>query len=190
MTTVEEIITNNQKLMEQIIAVASEVAAKQAIEEYQKQHEIIKEEEKNKRLHNVETLLNNYIGLKEYVRRIDKKAKASIPSSVIKKETESLIELLEFSDDIVGAIKEQSQKTIVMVQHMDSALDALEFIYKRENNARDYNILKKRYVDKIMPAELAELYNFNKRTIQKILSRTRTRYSVLLFGIYGVKLER
>ena len=189
MTTVEEAITNNQKLMEQIVTVASEVAAEQAIKEFKKQQEIIRQEERNKRLHNVETLLNNYIGLKEYVKRIDAKARASLPASVVQKETESLIELLEFSDDIVGAIKEQSQKTIVMVRHMDSALEALEFIYKQENNARDFNILKHRYVDKVMPAELAERYHFNKRTIQKILSRVRSRYSVLLFGIYGVKLE-
>ncbi|MFF5993696.1 hypothetical protein AAGS61_02925 [Lysinibacillus sp. KU-BSD001] len=189
MTTVEEAIMNNQQIIELIVAIASEVASEKAIEEYQKKKKAIEQEEKNKRLHNVEELLKSYIMLKEYVKRIDEKAKASISSSVVMKETESLIELLEFSDDIVGAIKESSQRTIVMIRHMDSALEALEFIYKRENNERDFNILKKRYVDATMPAELAEFYQFNKRTIQKILSRVRARYSVLLFGIYGVKLE-
>ena len=189
MTTIEEAIANNEKIVEQIVAIASEVAAKQAIKEYEKHKNIIQQEQKNKKLHNVETLLNHYIGLKEYVKRIDEKAKASLPSSVVMKETESLIELLEFSNDIVGAIKEQSQKTIVMVRHMDSALDALGYIYKKEGNERDFAILEKRYVHKVMPADLAEMYHLNKRSIQKILSRVRARYTVLLFGIYGVKLE-
>lgn len=189
MTTIEDAIAINEELMGQIVAIASEVAAKQAILEYEKNKIKIQQQQKDKKLHNVETLLNNYIGLKEYVKRIDKKAKATLPASVVMKETDNLIELLEFSDDIVGAIKEQSQKTIVMVQHMDSALDALEYIYKKENNERDFAILEKRYVHKIMPVELAEIYHLNKRSIQKILSRVRTRYTVLLFGIYGVKLE-
>lgn len=189
MNTVQETLANNEKLVAEIVAIASKVASETAIEEYKKQKESIKREENNRRLYNVEELLKNYILLKKYVDRIENKAKATLPSSLIKKETESLVELLKFSEDIVGSIKEQSQKSIIMVQHMDSALEAMEFIYKRENNKRDFDILKKRYVDGVMPADLAILYNFNKRTIQKILNRVRVRYSILLFGIYGVKLE-
>ena len=182
-------IFRNEALMEIIVKTSTEIASKQAIKEYEQEKKRMQREEQNRKLHNVETLLNNYTGLKEYVKRIDEKAKASISRSVISQETESLIELIEFSNDIVSAIKEQSQKSIVMVRHMDSALDALKYIYEQENNIRDFNILRDRYVHKIMPATLSEKYYLHKRSVQKILSKVRARYAVLLFGIYGVKLE-
>lgn len=183
-TTVEQMIDGNEQVIDRVSA----IAAKQAIIEYEKHKERAKKLEYNKRLRNAKILLKHYRELKTYVEKIDKKAKASVPKLMIS-EKENLINLLEFGDDIVSSIKESSQRTIVMIQHLDNALETLEFVYKKENNARQFNILKKRYVEGMTINALADMFHMNNRSIYKVLDTTSERLAILLFGVYGIKLE-
>lgn len=188
-TAKEKAIEENEKLIEHVTKISSEIGARQAIVAYEKQKQTQQQKEKKKRLYNAKILLKNYRVLKSYIGRIDGRAKAAYSKTLMVNETENLINLIEFSEDIVSSIKDQSQKTIVMIKHLDNALDALELIYKQENNERHFNVLKKRYIEGMAINKIGELYNMNSRSIYKIIDSTSERLAILLFGVYGIKLE-
>ncbi|KGR88415.1 hypothetical protein [Lysinibacillus odysseyi] len=173
---------------QQTIDRVAEVAARHAVAAYEEQKGKVYEKERSKRLHNAKLLLKHYREFKSYVDKIDNRAKASVPKIAIR-ENENIINLIEFGEDIVSSIKETSQRTIAMVQYIDRALATLEYIYQDENNTRYYNILKKRYMDGLTIEQIAELYRMNNRSIYKVLDSVTERLAVLLFGVYGIKIE-
>ncbi|WP_107838402.1 hypothetical protein [Metasolibacillus meyeri] len=178
-----------QELLEQqTIDRVSQIAAQQAIKTYEETKANVNAREYNKRLYNAKLLLKHYDELKTYVEKVDYKAKVSVPKLMIS-EKENIINLIEFGGDIVKSIKQTSQTTIAMIQYLDRALDTLEYIYKQENNARDFEIVKMYYFEKKKSDIVAERYSINKRSVYKIINNVAERLAILLFGIYGIKLE-
>lgn len=184
----EQIMVEEHQLEQTTIDRVAKIAAQQAIKSYEEAKAIINERERNKRLYNAKELLKHYDELKIYVGKIDHKAKISIPRLMIS-EKENIINLIEFGGDIVQSIKQTSQTTIAMIQYLDKALNTLEYIYKQENNMRDLEIIKMCYMEKIKIEIIAERYNINKRSVYKIINNVAERLAILLFGIYGIKLE-
>lgn len=180
--------TEAQGLEQITIDRVAQIAAQQAIKSYEEAKANINERERNKRLYNAKILLKHYDELKTYVEKIDYKTKVSIPKLMIS-EKENIINLIEFGGDIVKSIKQTSQTTIAMIQYLDRALDTLEYIYKQENNMRDFEIVKMCYMEKIKIELIAERYGINKRSVYKIINNVAERLAILLFGIYGIKLE-
>lgn len=184
-TTIVEI---NEEIVAKVSAIAAGVAATATIVEYEKQKQKSTKQEQTKRLHNAKLLLKHYNTFKAFVDKIDDQVKASIPEDILK-EKNGIIQLLEFEKDIVGSIKKNTQQTIVMVQQIDKALETLEYIYKKEDNERYYNVLKSRFIDGLKMSAVAELYNLNERTVYKVIENASERLAILLFGVYGIKLE-
>ncbi len=172
------------KLIEEV----TQIATLKAIEVFNDQKEQAIQKEQSKRLHNTKLLLKHYQEFKLYVEKIDEDVKVSIPR-VLVSEGKNLIDLITFGEDIISSIKETSKRTIAMVQYIDKALDTLDYMYKQENNVRYFNILKKRYVDGQTISYLAEYYHMNDRSIYKALESATERLSILLFGVYGIKVE-
>lgn len=182
---IKEVVNVKQS---QLIEEVTQIATLKAIEVFNDQKEQAIQKEQRKRLHNTKLLLKNYQEFKIYVEKIDDKVKVSVPR-VLVSEGKNLIDLITFGEDIISSIKETSKRTIAMVQYIDKALDTLEYMYKQEDNTRYFNILKKRYVDGQTISYLAEYYHMNDRSIYKALESATERLSILLFGVYGIKVE-
>lgn len=175
-------------LEQKIIDRVTQLAAQQAIKSYEEEKANAHARERNKRLYNAKELLKHYPELRKYVEKIDHKAKASVPRIMVNEKL-NVINLIEFGEDIVKSIKENSQATIAMVQYLDKALETLEFVYKQEGNMRDFEIVKLAYIEKIKIEAIAERYGMNKRSVYRIINSISERLAVLLFGVYGIKLE-
>lgn len=158
-----------------------------AIEAYKKTEEQEQKKKQDKRLHNTKLLLEHYREFKMYVNEIDKGVKTEVPKIQVE-EDKNIIDLITFGDDLINSIKVSTKKTIAMIQYLDKALDALEYIYKQEKNERYYQIVKRRYIDGESISSIASCYDLNSRTVYKIIDRVAERLSVLLFGIYGIKI--
>lgn len=182
---IKEVVNVKQS---QLIEEVTQIATLKAIEVFNDQKEQAIQKEQSKRLHNTKLLLKNYQEFKIYVEKIDDKVKVSVPR-VLVSEGKNLIDLITFGEDIISSIKETTKRTIAMVQYIDKALDTLEYMYKQEDNTRYFNILKKRYMEGQTISHLAEYYHMNDRSIYKALESATERLSILLFGVYGIKVE-
>lgn len=183
-TTIVEI---NEEIVAKVSAIAAGVATTATIAEYEKQKQKATKQEQTKRLHNAKLLLKHYNTFKAFVDKIDDQVKASIPEDILKEK--GIIQLLEFEKDIVGSIKKNTQQTIVMVQQIDKALETLEYIYKKEDNERNFKVLESRFIDGLKMTAIAERYHISERAAYKIIEHASERLAVLLFGVYGIKLE-
>lgn len=141
--------------------------------------------EQDKRLRNTKLLLQNYRAFKVYAKKIEKNA-------VAEWEGVDVEELLVFGEDLVKSIRQSSQRTIVMVQHIDLALATLKYLYSLEKHPgtrRQYDILHTRYVDGLKIDEIAEKNEINNRSVYKAIDAATERLSILLFGVYGLRIE-
>lgn len=183
----------NEDLVKRIATVATEVAARVAAEEaiitYKKHEEAAKKEQRNKYVSNAKKILKSYKELSVYAGKLDNEVKKSVSKLMPEEEQKSLIQMLEFSDDIIATIKESKQKTIVMLQHVDKAMKTLEFMYKRENNIRYYRIITDLHLKAMKVEIVAEKYNMHPRSIFKVEEKVAERLAILLFGFYGIQIE-
>lgn len=171
------------KLVEQV----TQIATLKAIEVFnaQKESELQREKEKERdaRLHNTEFLLKHYQEFKLYT---DKNKETT--SSRLTAEEKNILSTITFGEEggMINSIKETTKRTVAMIRYVDKALETLEFMYKQEKNERNFNMLKKRYVEGHTISQLAEFYHMNERSVYKVLDSVTERLSILLFGIYGV----
>lgn len=155
------------------------------LEVHEKQKNESDEKEKDKRLRNTKLLLQNYKAFKVYANRIEKNA-------VEDWEGIDVEELLVYGEDLVKSIRQSSQRTIVMVQHIDQALATLEYLYsleKQQGTRRQYDILHSRYVLGKKIDEIAEEFEVDSRSVFRALKAVEERLSIILFGVYGIKIE-
>lgn len=172
------------KLSREQIEIISKTAAEQTLAFHEKANEEVRQKEKDKRLHNTKLLLKHYQELKLYT----SKTKEKKADDKLAQEDKKITATITFAEDedIISSIKATTKRTVAMIRYIDNALETLEFMYKQEKNERDFNILKKRYIEGCSIQTLAELYALNDRSIYKALDGVVDRLSVLLFGIYGI----
>ena len=172
------------KLIEEVTQIASLTAIE--VFNAQKESELQKEKEKERdeRLHNTEFLLKHYQEFKLYT----DKNRGTIPQKRLTAEEKNVLATITFGEGegMINSIKETTKRTVAMIQYVDKALETLEFMYKQEKNERNFNMLKKRYVEGQTISQLAEFYHMNERSVYKVLDSVTERLSILLFGIYGV----
>lgn len=183
--------TSKTEAEEKMIEHVAQIAAREAIVMFEQQKVEASKKETNKRLHNAKLLLRNYKAFKKFIENLDEKTKAeaALPAEILSTDKDSIIDLIEFSTDIVGSIKENTRKTIVMVRHVENALKTLEHTYKIEDNERYYSILRDRYIEGLKPSVIAEKHHVNNRTVYKALDHAAERFAILLFGVYGIKFK-
>lgn len=176
------------EINEQLASQITELAAQTAIQMFQKTKDAAEREEKSKRLHNTKRLMRHYVELKEYVNKIDASVKGVIVPKIAVDKSENIIDLITFGDDIVSSLKKSTQATLKMIQHLDNALETLEYIYAKENDIASYKMLQARYIDKLKIEQIMELHHMSKRNVYKVLDKVLERLSVLLFGVYAIKI--
>lgn len=168
---------------ERLIEEVTHIATVKAIEVFKVQKESELKKLEDKRLHNTKLLLKHYQEFKLYT----DKTKGTT-SSRLTPDEKNVLATITFGEgeEIINSIKETTKRTVAMVQYIDKALETLEFMYTQEKNERDFNVLKKRYMESWTIPKLAEFYHMNERSVYKVLDSVTERLSVLLFGIYGV----
>lgn len=141
--------------------------------------------EKDKRLRNTKLLLRNYHSFRQYAEEHE--------DDDFTEET-PVRELILNSQDIVASIRMTTKRTIIMIRHLDNALKALQFICIQEEKndkatSRHYEVLHKRFIEQRAIEEIASEYAVNERTVYKLIDSACERLSLLLFGVYGLKVE-
>lgn len=164
------------KLIEEV----TEIATLKAIEAYEQSKEKEIQKAKDKRLRNTKLLLKHYNTFRKY---------AEEASCRREEEVETPIQQLILNEqDIVTSIRVTTDRTLLMVKHLDNAMNALAYVCKQEQS-KHYDVLHKRYVEGVTIAEIANEYFMNNRSVYKLIDAAAERLSILLFGVYGLKVE-
>ena len=166
------------KLIEEV----TQIATLKAIEVFNAQKEEELQREKDKRLHNTKLLLKHYTNFQKYVEE-------EIMNDLIQAEEDIAIQQLVLNErDIVSSIRMSKGRTIEMLEHLDNALETMKQICEQDGS-KHYDVLQKRFIDGESVSKLAEEYEINERSVYKLIDAAASRLSVLLFGIYGLKIE-
>lgn len=174
--------------IEDIIAKAALAGASVAAETMEKEHRKAQKELKDRRLHNTRLLLRNYRALKEsctkavYEREHAEKTTAEV--------IEDLMSMKASDGVIVNSIKESSERTSIIISHVDRMLDVYRMYCGKfgEKEKRQYKVIKAMYITKehASVAELARKHGVSKVTIYDDIKTAEERLSALFFGINGL----
>lgn len=154
-------------------------AAKAAIKEYDKEK---KQEQKKSVFHNTKLLLKHYNDLKQHVECAIDDAKQL--------ETD-LIELDDLDRDelYILSIKRSKSKTLIMIAHIDSALEILKGKQHKLCADEKYKALEMFYIDEMTYEEISEKLNCTERTARRWVNEMIDELGIYLFGIEGIKLD-
>lgn len=161
-------IDNTEEVMRKLI--------KEAIKEYDKEQ---KEEQKKKVLHNTKLLMKNYNSLKLHA----DKAIYSV------NDVEDLQEYDDQDKAYILSIRRSRTRTIIMVAHIEMALEELKNKKVKEGCYEQYKALELYYIDKVSYEEIQEELNCSKNTPSRWINSAIKDLSILLFGVDSIKLE-
>lgn len=154
-------------------------AAKEAVKEYDKEQ---KEKQKKTVFHNTRLLLKHYNDLKSHLNKaID---------DVSKLETD-LIELDDIDRDelYILSIKRSKAKTLIMIAHIDMAMETLKQKQIKLCSTEKYEALKMFYINEVSYDEIVKHFNCGVNTPRRWMNEMINELSILLFGIDGMKLD-
>lgn len=154
-------------------------AAKQAIKEYEREK---KQEGKKKVFHNTKLLLAHYNGFKNHVENaIDDVNKLEI----------DLIDIDDLDRDelYILSIKRSKVKTLIMLAHMDMALESLRKKQHKLCASEKYEALKMLYVEEIPYDKIVKHFNCGVNTPRRWINQMVNELSVMLFGIESLKFN-
>lgn len=172
------------------IAEIVESTVKVTIEQVEKQKVVKAKSRQDKRLRNTKLLLENFSLLKDHVDNAvyDKK-------DVIATEYKSAIDILDSLEDYddpsdyIQSIKDSVSRTKVIISHIDEMMK-LYRIYCEESDkpeeVRKYQIMKKKYVDNVSPADICEQEGVEQSTYYRDSRAIVKTLSALIFGIDGL----
>jgi hypothetical protein len=154
-------------------------AAKQAIREYDKEK---KQEQRKNVFHNTRLLLKHYNDLKQHVdNAID---------DVTRLESD-LIDLGDIERDelYILSIKRSKSKTLIMIAHIDMAMEILRQKEIKLCSIEKYETLKMFYIDEVSYDDIIRHFNCGVNTPRRWINDMINELSILLFGIDGLKLD-
>lgn len=154
-------------------------AVKQAIKEFDKEK---RQEQKKKVFHNTKLLLKHYNDLRQHVENaID---------DVRRLETD-LEELggLEKDELYILSIKRSKSKTLIMIAHIDMAMEVLRQKQIKLCSLEKYETLRMFYIDEVSYEEIVKHFNCGVNTPRRWINDMINELSILLFGIDGLKLD-
>lgn len=153
-----------------------EKAVKKAIKEYSKEQ---KSERKKKALHNTKLLLKNY-----------RKIQQSIEEAVSEiKQLEQNYIVLDDSDELyIESIRRSKLKSLIVIAHIDKALELVKKEYKQKNCDDKYNVFISCMLDGSTYEEAAEEYDTSTQSISRWVTNITKSVSIQLFGVEGLEL--
>ncbi|MEG0133514.1 MAG: hypothetical protein RR891_06125 [Clostridium sp.] len=151
-------------------------ATREAIREYGKEQ---KEEQRVRVLHNTKLLLKHYNSLKKHSER----AVFNV------NDVEDVEEYPGDDRAYVLSIRRSKLRTIIMVSHIEMALEELKEKKIREDNYDQYKALKLYYIDKMGYEEIQEKLSCGKNSPPRWINIAMKDLSILLFGLDGLILD-
>lgn len=150
---------------------------KRAIKEYDKE----KTAEKRKGvLHNTRLLLRHYNDLKtHYELAIDESDQIEI---------EFDINAYDITDVYIQSTMRSRVKTLIMVSHIDMAMEQLKHKYKQSGMMEKYKALEMVYLENKTYEDVGEQLNCGKATIGRWVNHAVSDLSVFLFGVDGMRM--
>jgi hypothetical protein len=149
-------------------------AVKVAIKEYSKEQ---KSERRRKALHNTKMLLKNY-----------DKIKSSIEEAI--SEASQLEEQsFAYSDDedvYINSIRKSKLKSLIVVAHIDRALDVVAEDYDKKGVMEKYDAFISCFMHQMSYEEAAAQYLSSKTSISRWVNEVTKELSIQLFGVDGV----
>lgn len=152
---------------------------KEAIKEFDKEQ---KEGKRKKVFHNTRLLLSHYNDLRAHVdNAIDD----------VRQLEEDLTELGDIERDelYILSIKRSKSKTLIMIAHIDMAMELLRQKQVKADTEYKYEALKMVFFDKLTYEDVQERFECSKNTPGRWINQMINELSILLFGIDGLKLD-
>lgn len=158
-------------------------AVNKAIREFDEKQ---KKEQKHKVLHNTKLLMRHYNSLKLHADN----AIYSIDKLKEQKDNGCLGEK-EIEDDkaYILSIRRSRVRTLIMVSHIEQAMEELKEKKKKEGSFEQYKALKMYYIDKMSYEEIQEEFNCSKNTPARWVTSAIQDLSILIFGVDGLKIN-
>ena len=169
----------NMKELNVNIDEAIKKATKEAIKEYDKE---LRQQQKKKVFHNTRLLLKHYNDLKSHVdKAIDefKTLEADL----------SDIGDIERDELYILSIKRSKSKTLIMIAHIDMAMDTLKRKQYKLCSAEKYQALHKYYIQEKTYEDIAVELNCGVVTARRWVNEMLNELSVYIFGIDGLRLD-
>lgn len=155
-------------------------AVKVAIKEYDKEK---KAESRRNVFHNTKLLMKHYNDLKSHV--------DNAISDVTQLEDEKL-DLGDMYDEdelYISSIKKSKTKSLIMIAHIDLAMETLYKQHKRKGTLEKYRALEDFYFHEKTYEKIAEQLNCGVNTPRRWINELLNELGVYLFGIECIKLE-
>lgn len=154
-------------------------ATKEAIKEFDKEK---REEQRKKVFHNTRLLLSHYNDLRSHVENaIDD----------VKRLETGLEELGDLENDelYILSIKRSKAKTLIMIAHIDTALESLMRKQTKLGEIEKYHALEMYFMNGKTYEEAAARLNCGVVTARRWVTEMINELSINLFGIEGIKLD-
>lgn len=179
---------NDEEYVAEIVKLAAKAGADAAIEHINQQKKREKKERVDRRLHNTKLLLRHYKSFKNHIEN------AVFEEIEDARDTLEEIEELMWepsvtSDMIVESILKNLARTKIIVEHTERMINCYRDMCKSDPvHIRHFNVIYDMYISEheYTPAEVAEKYHIDKRTIYKDVNAACKTLSMLLFGIDGI----
>jgi hypothetical protein len=165
--------------IEETINKAAKESAKEAIKEFDKEK---RQEQRKKVFQNTKLLLSHYNDLKQHVENaID---------DVRQLETD-LIDLGDIERDelYILSIKRSKSKTLIMIAHIDMAMEVLKQKQIKLCSLEKYDALKYFYINLLDYEEIAAKLNCNERTARRWMNEMIEELSVYIFGVDALRIN-
>ena len=155
----------------------AKVAAIKALEEFKKEE---KKERKKRVYMNTELLMKNYNKINAQV-----KFGISEAEQMQQKQSEAIEEELDVDDGamFIKSIRQSKVRSMIMIAHVDQALESLEKEQKRLGEQQKYAAFEDFYLKEKKQEELIKKYHASDRTLRRWNREMLNKMSVFLFGV-------
>lgn len=154
-------------------------AAKEAIKEFDREKRY---EKKKKVFHNTKLLLSHYNDLVSHVKNaVDD----------VNKLQEDLEDIGELDRDelYILSIKKSKSKTLIMIAHIDMAMEILKKKQFKMCSPEKYKALELFYLEEKTYEEVGEMLSCSTITARRWVNEMINELSIQLFGVDGLKLD-
>ncbi|MDB1923377.1 hypothetical protein ABHA37_08115 [Clostridium tertium] len=155
-------------------------AVKVAIKEYDKEKKI---ESKKNVFHNTKLLMKHYNDLKSHVDN------AISDVTQLEEDKLELGEMYEEDELYIASIKKSKAKSLIMIAHIDTAMETLYNQHKRKGTLEKYLALESYFVQEKTYEEIAENLNCGVNTPRRWINELLNELGVYLFGVECIKLD-
>lgn len=154
-------------------------AVREAIKEYDKEKI---QQQKRKVLHNTKLLLKHYNDLKSHI---------SNAIDDVNQLEQNLLDTgdLDIDDIYILSIKRSKTKTLIMLAHIDIAMENLKQKQYKLCSIEKYQALNKYYFEEKTYEKIAEELNCGVITVRRWVNEMTNELSILIFGIDGLKSD-